>query len=104
MMDIVLLCQYGASTGMLADSIREAARAKGIEASVNAYSISEADQVVSGADIVLLGPQMRFRLNELEKKYAGQGIPFLVINTRDYGMINGEKVLEAALNKIKGEE
>ena len=46
----------------------------------------------------MLGPQVRNmekRLRELTSK------PIEVINMRDYGMTNGEKVLDAALKLIK---
>ena len=48
--------------------------------------------------VSMLGPQVRNmekRLRELTSK------PIEVINMRDYGMTNGEKVLDAALKLIK---
>lgn len=49
----------------------------------------------------MLGPQVRHQLNYLIKKAEGQ-TPIQVIEMRDYGMMNGEKVLDAAL-KVIGE-
>lgn len=99
MLNIVLLCQFGASTGMLAKKIEDAAKAKGNEAIVNAYSVSKIREVIVGADIILLGPQMRYQLKEFEQNYADKGVPFMIINTMDYGMMNGEKVFTEALKK-----
>ncbi len=101
MIKIVLLCQYGASTGMLTQKIRQAAAEKGIEAEVNAYSYSDVGKYVDEADVMLLGPQIRFKKDEFEKKYADKNTPFVVIDTLDYGRMNGEGVLNVALQAIE---
>lgn len=101
MVKIVLLCQYGASTGMLTQKIRQAAQERGIEAEVNAYSYSDVEKYVDQADVMLLGPQIRFKKAEFEKKYADKNTPFVVIDTLDYGRMNGEGVLNVALQAIE---
>ena len=102
MLNIVLLCAYGASTGMLCDKIIDAAKNMNIDCSVNAYSYDDADKVVPLADIVLLGPQMRMKLRECQAKFGNQGIPFMVIDIKDYGRMNGANVLKAALAELEG--
>ncbi len=37
---------------------------------------------------------------QVEKKLQGKNIPIDSINMQDYGLMNGEKVLEAALKLI----
>lgn len=101
MLNIVLLCQFGASTGMLAERIEKAAAAKGEEAVVNAYSFSKVGEVIDGADIILLGPQIRFKKAAFEKEYADRGVPFIVIDTQAYGMLNGEKIYQDVKNEIE---
>lgn len=100
MTNIVLLCQYGASTGMLAAKIREAAEKRGEEAVVNAYSFSDVAQVIDGADIILLGPQIRFKKAAFEKEYADKGVPFMVIDTQAYGMLNGDKIYQDVKDEL----
>lgn len=51
------------------------------------------------ADIVLLGPQVRYQKSQVESM-AGD-VPVAVIDMRDYGTMNGEAVLEKALRLIK---
>ena len=46
-------------------------------------------------NIVLLGPQIRYELENV-KKLAGS-VPVEAIDMRDYGMMNGEKVLKHAM-------
>lgn len=97
MLNIVLLCQYGASTGLVADKIAEAAKKREIEATVNAYSVSEAAKCIPTADIVLLGPQVRFHQKNLEKAHGHYGVPIVAMQPADYGRLNGEGILNDAL-------
>ena len=49
-----------------------------------------------------LGPQVRFLFNKLKTKFDAKNVPVEVINTIDYGTMNGPKVLKQAqdlLNK-----
>lgn len=100
MLNIVLACQYGASTGILCENIKHAALAANEEAVVNAYSFTSIGDYIDSADIILLGPQVRFQLNKLMKKYADKNVPFMVIDTQAYGMLDGEKVFLDAKQKI----
>jgi len=100
MLNIVLLCQYGASTGLVADKIIEAAKKRGLDAIVNAYSVSEAAKVIATADIVLLGPQVRFHQKNLEKAYGHLGVPIVPMQPVDYGRLNGEGILNTALEVL----
>ena len=45
--------------------------------------------------IILLGPQVRYELKNVKGKYSGK--PVEIINMQDYGMMNGAKVLDFAL-------
>ena len=101
MYNIVLLCQHGASTGMVAQKITEAAASRGVDATVNAYSMAHIAEVIGGADIVLLGPQIKFKLNAFQKEYGDSGVPIVVIEPTDYGMLNGENILNTVLKHLE---
>lgn len=49
----------------------------------------------------MLGPQVRYQKPQVDEMVAGR-IPVLVIEMKDYGMINGKAVLETALKAIEG--
>lgn len=51
---------------------------------------------------MLLGPQVRYMANDVKKKTDKAGIPMDIINMSDYGMMNGENVLQAA-EKLLGD-
>ena len=101
MYNIVLVCEHGASTSMLMEKMAEAAKKEGIEADINAYPYTKLDELIDAADVVLLGPQVRFKQKTFSQKYADKGVEFVVVDTVDYGMMNGEKVLKNALAHIK---
>lgn len=101
MYNIILVCEHGASTGMLTTRMQEAAKKLGVDATINAYPYTKLDELIDAADIVLLGPQVRFKKKTFDQKYADKGIEFMVVNTVDYGMMDGEKVLKAALEHLQ---
>ncbi len=101
MKHILLVCSAGMSTSMLVAKMQEAAQKEGLEVDIIAVSEAEAAKNIEVADVVLLGPQIRFMLNKL-KAMAGDK-PVDVINMADYGTMNGAKVLKDALDKIGGE-
>lgn len=99
MYNILLVCSAGMSTSFLVEKMKASAEKKGIEATINAVPDASAIDYVGKIDILLLGPQVKY----LEAKMKGLfgETPVSVINMVDYGMMNGEKVLEDAL-KILG--
>ncbi len=101
MYNIVLVCEHGASTGMLTAAMKKAAETMGVDATINAYPYTKLDELIDGADIILLGPQVRFKKKGFEEKYADKGVEFLVVDTVAYGTMNGEKVLKQTLEHLQ---
>lgn len=100
---IMLVCAAGMSTSLLVTKMQKAAEEKGVNAEIFAVSASEADATIQSKhpDVVMLGPQVRFMKDQFEEKLADTGIGVEVINMQDYGMMNGEKVLNRALEIIE---
>lgn len=98
---ILLFCAAGMSTSMLVSKMKKAANDLGVEVTIEAYPEAEMQKRVDEADVVLLGPQVKFMLPKAKSIFETKGIPVEVINTMDYGMMNGEKVLKRALELSK---
>lgn len=98
MKKILLVCNAGMSTSMLVMKMQKAAEAKGLDVSIEAKALTVAKNEIPGVDIVLLGPQIRYELNNV-KKIAGN-VPVEAIDMMAYGMMDGQKVLERALEVI----
>lgn len=90
MKKIVLLCASGMSTSMLVKKMQEAAKADGYECSIDAFSATKA----ADADVVLLGPQIRFQKNKIAAQIPN--VPVDAIDMRMYGRMDGKGALALA--------
>ncbi|MEG0307999.1 MAG: PTS sugar transporter subunit IIB [Clostridium sp.] len=100
-MNILLCCSAGMSTSLLVKKMQEAAKQMGVEAKIWAVGEAQVIDNLENADVLLLGPQIRFKLNDLRKLGQEKHIPVDVINMIDYGRINGKGVLEQAIRLIE---
>lgn len=101
MVRIKLFCAAGMSTSVLVNKMKDAAKAKNIDVEINAFPESQMDKHLDSMDVALLGPQVGYTLPKAKKLCEPKGIPLDVIPMIDYGMMNGEKVLDFAL-KLAG--
>jgi len=99
---VMLVCAAGMSTSLLVTKMRRAAQAKGLDISIFAVSATEIDDVLETrkVDALLLGPQVKFRREEIEARLQGENILLDEINIQHYGMMDGEKVLHQALSLV----
>ncbi|WP_421617384.1 PTS sugar transporter subunit IIB [Brevibacillus sp. TJ4] len=100
-MNILLCCNAGMSTSLLVQKMEQAAKELGVEAKIWAVSVAEVRQHIQQAEVLLLGPQVRYKLAEMRKAGEERGIPVDVIQATDYGTLNGKNVLEHALRLKK---
>jgi PTS system cellobiose-specific IIB component len=98
MTKIMLCCSAGMSTSMLVKKMREAAAEQGKEVEIEAYGATHFDEVVKDYDVVLLGPQVKYMLNDLKGRAEAYNVPVEAISPMDYGTMNGSKVLDFALS------
>ncbi len=97
MKKILLLCAAGMSTSMVVKKMRESAQAKDLDIHIEAHAVETISQYLSEYDLFLLGPQIRFKRDELQKIAEPVGKKVEVIDMLDYGMMKGDKILEDAL-------
>ena len=97
MVTIKLFCASGMSTSVLVNKMKEAAKAKGIEAEIVAFPEAQMDKHLDSMDVALLGPQVGYTLGKAKKLCEPKGIPVEVIPMVDYGMMNGAKVIDLAV-------
>ncbi|MBE6072088.1 MAG: PTS sugar transporter subunit IIB [Clostridium butyricum] len=101
MVTIRLFCAAGMSTSLLVKKMKEAASKRGIETNIAAFPEGQMAQHLDGVNVALLGPQVGYTLSKAKQICEPKNIPVEVIPMIDYGMMNGEKVLDFALNLIK---
>ena len=100
---VYLFCSAGMSTSMLASKMQGVANEHDLPIEVEAFPDGKIGQIIEEIhpDVILLGPQVKYRFNEISEKYGSTGIPIQVIDQTDYGMMNGEKVLKSAIKLMK---
>ncbi|MBK8461243.1 MAG: PTS sugar transporter subunit IIB [Micropruina sp.] len=92
-MKVLLVCAAGMSTSLLTNAMMKSAQPGD---AVEAFPISELLSEIDRFDVVLLGPQIKFKLKDVEDIAKPKGIPVAVIDMRVYGMMNGPAAMEQA--------
>jgi len=85
------------STSLLVTKMTKAAEERGLELEIWALGASDAKKKLAEADIILLGPQVRFLKDEITKAAS---VPVQVIDMRAYGRMDGARVLDDALQEL----
>lgn len=101
MKKILLCCNAGMSTSILVKKLQDFFNKNSYEAEIEAIAVEKLKDFIEKVDLVLLGPQIKFKENEVKvlcdkynKKY--EVIPFTL-----YGTMNAEKIFEDLIkNKI----
>lgn len=101
-MKILLVCAFGMSTSIIRQKIRAAFGPDEQDWIVDATEVTDFKDAVKDYDIVLLGPQIGFRLDEMKKIAEPYGAKVMVINSMDYGLLRGDAILKSVKEAIKG--
>lgn len=95
-MNVLLVCSMGASTASMCKRIDAAAAEEGMELTTTAVPMAMMGDKIDWADVVLIGPQIRFMLEKV--RASAKGKPVEAIDMMAYGTMDGAKVLA----QIKG--
>lgn len=103
MKKIYLFCDNGMSTSMLAQQMQNIGEKHKLELEVKAFPIRNLEKILEEKhpDCVLLGPQVRHLFEDAKKRVAPFDVPVGVIDSADYGMMDGEKVLKKTILLMK---
>ena len=96
-MKIKLFCNAGMSTSMLVNKMKKVVEEKGLDIEIIAFPVTAMEEEAKDCDIVLLGPQVKYLLDHAIKICEPKKVPVTTINMQDYGLMQGEKILDAAL-------
>jgi len=99
--NILLVCGSGASSGFIAQSMRKAAKIRNLEAKIKAVSDAELMDFADEIDVLMIGPHLKCREEEIREKLTGFNISIGIIDKNFYGSMNGEGVLDQALDLLK---
>lgn len=99
-MRILLVCNQGMSTGILVENMIKHAEDGDV---IEALPVSKSKDVAKNYDVVLVGPQIRYKIAEIKGFVADKNIPVEVIDMQAYGMMDGAKVMQQVKEMLKGE-
>lgn len=97
---ITLVCNQGLSTSMVVKKMKEYADANSLDVQIEAVPENTLKKAAQETQVILLGPQISYKLKSFKESYEPQGIKVEVISGADYGMMNGEKIMQRALSLI----
>jgi PTS system cellobiose-specific IIB component len=99
-MNILLCCAAGMSTSLLVTKMEQAAKEQGLDYKIWAESADSVKSHIDIADVLLLGPQVRYLLPQMKKLGEEKNIPVDSINPIHYGRCNGAEVLKTAIDLV----
>lgn len=94
MRKVMLVCNAGMSTGIMAKKIEEAS-AGTLE--VTAYGEAEFEDHLEGVEMILVGPQIRYLVPNIQAKVS---CPVDSIAPQHYGVMNGKAVYQQIIDRI----
>lgn len=93
---VLLICNAGMSTGILAKKMEEL-RPDSLQ--VSACSSGDYALFAEDADVLLVGPQIRFMADTIKRNVE---IPVMVIDFRKYGLMDANGILEDMEQLLEG--
>ena len=95
--NVLLVCGSGASSGFMAANIRKAAKARGLEITVNARSEATVEDYVDDIDCLVIGPHLASIKEDMEEICEGHDIKVLICDRDAYAHLNGDRALDQIL-------
>ena len=71
-----------------------------METEIVISSLAGLEEGAEDADIVLVGPQVRCALASV-REWVPVKVPVLAVDTRDFGMAKGDRVMQEAIAEIR---
>lgn len=96
MKNILLVCSSCMSTNMFVLRMIKSAKLMNFEANIWSSGSGNLEENVYKADIILLGPQVRYLFDKV-KKMVNSKKPVLLIDLKDYSSMNSKKILQECL-------
>lgn len=98
MKKILLVCSAGMSTSLLVNKMKKVAEEKEIACLIEAHGFSDVKRYNGVYDVCLVGPQIKYAHAQIASDLPS--MPVEVIDMRIYGMADGEKALQLAIDLI----
>lgn len=98
---IILTCNEGMSTSIMAKKMRDYAQSQGCELSVYAVNIGRVSEEYHKADLILLGPQVVYMKDAIMADIHS-ACPVAAIHSQYFSKLDGKSALEDAAMQLAG--
>ncbi|WP_308493223.1 PTS sugar transporter subunit IIB [Microbacterium terrisoli] len=93
-MRIVVLCGAGASSTFVAQRLRRAFAAHALAHTATAAPLSAMPGCLNEADLLLVGPHLADRIDELARDAAARGVRVMPLPSDIFGDLDGSRALQ----------
>lgn len=100
-MKILLVCSAGMSTSLLVNSMKNFKQEGDV---IEAKSVSELEAVIDNYDVILVGPQIRYKMAEIENACKKHNKSVGLMEMRAYGQRDGDAVMKQAKELLHEED
>ncbi|MCS0498666.1 PTS sugar transporter subunit IIB [Protaetiibacter mangrovi] len=97
-MRVLIVCGAGASSTFVAQRLRRAATARGLELTATPSSAAAAPDLLAAADVVLAGAHLGDEVARLGAAAASAAVPFVVL--ADAARQDGDELLDTTLAAV----
>lgn len=97
-MKVLLLCTQGMSTSMLVEAMYRCAEEGDV---IEAINVDIIRQYLDDFDVILLGPQIRYKLSEIKELAEPYHKAVAMVDMRAYGQMDGKTVYQQAKELLK---
>lgn len=100
MLNVLLVCGSGASSGFMAANMRKEAAKRGLDMKITARSESEIENYIDEIDALMIGPHLQYLEDEMKERCEGTDVKVILMNPEYYSVLNGEKAIDHLLSVV----
>lgn len=93
-MKVVFVCSGGMSSAIVVNALKKEAAKEGLEMDVQAVGASEVEGALENADVCMVAPQIKYKLDSVKEVADAKGIPCDAIAPNLYNPLGGAGLLQ----------
>ncbi|MNO88132.1 Lichenan-specific phosphotransferase enzyme IIB component [compost metagenome] len=100
-LNVLLICGSGASSGFMAANLRKAAKKRNLNMDIKARGEAEIENYIDDIDALLVGPHLAYIVDEIEELTRDSDVKVLLMKPSYYSTLDGEAALNDLLSELK---
>lgn len=100
MLNVLLICGSGASSGFMAANIRKAAKKRNLNMDIKARGEAEIENYIHDIDALLVGPHLAYIMDEINELTKDNHVKVLLMKSSYYSTLDGEAALDDLMSEL----